>query len=86
MVRRSGREFPPAGSRQINPSLPFRQMLGGISTRVYRSGWLIFSEKAENISLKLTLILVSSLPPASTECANQVGNMRSTSDASKLAP
>ena len=38
------------------------------------------------MTLKLTLILVSSLPPASTECANQDGNMRSTSDASKLAP
>ncbi len=38
------------------------------------------------MTLKPTLILVSSLPPASTECANQDGNMRSTSDASKLAP
>jgi len=43
---------------------------------LYQSGLLIFSAYAENMMLKLMLILVSSLQLASTECANQKGNTR----------
>ena len=42
----------------------------------YHRGLLIDSVKAGNMMLKLTLILVSSLPLASTEWGSQDGNMR----------
>ena len=53
-----------------------RRPLGDVSTLSYQSGWLMFSAYPENMTLKLMLILVSSLLLASTECANQAGKIK----------
>ena len=56
--------FGPSGSKRVR--IPFSD---------YQYGLLIFSAYAENMTLKLMLILDSSLLLASTKCASQEGKI-----------